>query len=99
MRSVVGGVSAQERSEMNFCERDCGPYRIYAAALEVSHCAGYVAAVVVSRRGGTLDEPLEAFRDTKLANGYPWPSPDTALAFAIIKARSVIRSEPHRLPC
>jgi len=35
-----------------------------------------------------LDESLEAFRDTRLANGYPWPSPDAALAFAIVKARS-----------
>ena len=84
---------------MNFCEKDCGPYRIYAAALEASERTGYVAAVVVSRRGGTLDDPLEAFRDMKLANGYAWPSPDTALGFAVIKARSVIRGEPHRLAC
>jgi len=84
---------------MNFCEEDCGPYRIYAAALEASQRAGYVAAVVISRRGGTLDDPLEAFRDTSLANGHPWPSPDDALRFAIVKARSVIRSEPHRLAC
>jgi hypothetical protein len=84
---------------MNFTERDEGPYRIYAAALEATEPAGYVAAVVVSRRGGTLDDPLEAFRDTRLANGYPWPSPDAALAFAIVKARSVIRSESHRLAC
>jgi len=82
---------------MNFCERDVGPYRIYAAALEASDRAGCVAAVVISRRDRTLDDPLEAFRDTKLANGYAWPSPDTALSFAIITARSVIRSEPHRL--
>ena len=81
---------------MNFCEKDYGPYRIYAAARERK---GYVAAVVVSRRGGTLDEPLEAFRDMKLANGYAWPSPDSALGFAVIKARSVIRGEPHRLAC
>jgi len=76
-----------------------GPYRIYTVALEANERPGYVAAVVVSWRGGTLDDPLEAFRDTRLANGYAWPSPDTALAFAIIKARSVIRSEPHRLAC
>ena len=85
-----------EGTEMNFCERDVGPYRIYAAAPER---AGYVAAVVVSRRGGTLADPLEAFRDMRLANGHPWPSPDTALGFAIIWAKSVIRSEPHRLAC
>lgn len=84
---------------MHFRERDEGPYRIYAVALEAPDRAGYVAAVVVSRRGGTLDNPLEAFRDTSLANGYPWPSPDEALAFAIVKARSVIRTEPHRLAC
>jgi hypothetical protein len=84
---------------MNFGERDEGPYRIYAAALEASEGMGYVAAAVISRRGGTIDDPLEAFRDTSMANGYAWPSPDTALAFAIIKAKSVIRSEPHRLAC
>jgi hypothetical protein len=73
---------------MNFCERDYGPYRIYAAALEAPERACYVAAVVVGRRGGTVGEPLEAFRDTRLANGFPWPSPDDALRFAIVKARS-----------
>ena len=79
-----------EGTEMNFCERDVGPYRIYAAALEAPERAGYIAAVVVSRRGGTLADPLEAFRDMRLANGHPWPSPDTALGFAIVKAKSVI---------
>jgi hypothetical protein len=95
MYSVIGESTGEHK--MNFCERDAGPYRIYAAALEAPGCTGYVAAVVVSRRGGTLDDPLEAFRDMKLANGHAWPSPDTALGFAVIKARSVIRSEPHRL--
>ncbi len=84
---------------MQFGERDEGPYRIYAVALEAGEGAGYVAAAVISRRGGTLDDPLEAYRDTNMANGYAWPSADAALAFAIVKARSVIRSEPHRLAC
>jgi hypothetical protein len=84
---------------MHFGERDEGPYRIYAVALEAGKGEGYVAAAVISRRGGTLDNPLEAFRDTNMADGYAWPCAEAALAFAIVKARSVIRSEPHRLAC
>ncbi len=84
---------------MNLAERDEGPYRIYAAALQAADHAGYIAAAVVSRRGGTLDDPLEAFRDMRMANGYAWPTSDAALAFAMVKAQSVIRAEPHRLAC
>lgn len=84
---------------MNLHERDEGDYRIYTGALEAKHGDGYIAAVVVSRIHGTNQGPLEAFRDESLACGHRWPSAGAALAYAMSKAREVIRMERLRLEC
>jgi hypothetical protein len=96
---LSAGEVGREEGEMRFGEVDLGPYRIYAGALESAQGSGYVAAVVVSRRGGTLKEPREAYRDTLMAGGHSWPSSDDALYYAIAKAKAIIRTQPHRLAC
>jgi len=84
---------------LNLHQRDEGDYRIYTGALETRHGDGYIAAVVVSRIRGMNQGPLEAFRDESLACGHRWPSAGAALAYALSKAREVIRTEQRRLKC
>lgn len=83
---------------MFFDERNEGVYRIYAGALEAPQGDGYLAAVVVKRLGEPSNAP-EAYRDESLACGHRWPSAGAALQYAVARARSVIRSEPHLLAC
>jgi hypothetical protein len=81
---------------MQFDEVSEGPYRIYAGALEAPSGDGYIAAVIVNRvrEGGP---PREAYRDTSLSGGHRWRSARDALAFAMARAREVIRTEQQRL--
>jgi hypothetical protein len=82
---------------MQFDEVSEGPYRIYAGALEAPSGDGYIAAVIVNRvREGGLP-PREAYRDTSLSGGHRWRSARDALAFAMARAREVIRTEQQRL--
>ena len=85
---------------MMFDERNEGDYRIYAGALEAPQGDGYLAAVVINRqRGSGAASPREAFRDTSLAAGYRWPSPNDALSYALAKAVEMIRTEHRSLAC
>lgn len=83
---------------MKFDERDEGPYRIYAGAIEAPQ-GGWLAAVVVSRRGEPRQASREAYRDSRLAGGHRWPTADDALSYAIARAREVIRTETTLLAC
>lgn len=84
---------------MKFDERDEGPYRIYAGAIEALQGDGWLAAVVVSRRGEPRQASREAYRDSRLAGGHRWPTADDALSYAIATAREVIRNAPALLAC
>jgi len=76
-----------------------GEYRIYAGAIEATNSAGYLAALVVSRIGGQNGRPKEAFRDTQLAAGYRWDSPQDALRYALMKGQEIVRRKPALLAC
>jgi len=80
-------------------ERDEGDYRICAGALGGELGEGYVAAVVICRIRGTGSGPREAFRNEALAGGYRWPSPETALCYAIGKGVEAVRMGGPRLAC
>lgn len=84
---------------MRFDEKDEGPYRIYAGAIEAPQGDGWEAAVIVSRRGGPGGRQSEAYRDSRMAGGHRWPTADDALSYAIARARDVIRRAPCLLSC
>lgn len=75
-----------------------GDYRIVAQAVPGPQRDGYIAAVLVQRRGQHADAGI-AYRDDCLAGGLRWPSPVTARRFAAALAQEMIRQEPHRLAC
>ncbi|HZN86553.1 MAG TPA: hypothetical protein VFB53_07195 [Burkholderiales bacterium] len=80
---------------MHFVEHHEGDLRIYAGAIEAAP-EGYHAAVVVHRvRPGDGAAPQEVFREDRVCGGYAWPSPEAAMAFAVQRARSVMRREAH----
>jgi hypothetical protein len=82
---------------MKFDEITEGPYRIYAGALEAPSGDGYSAAVIVTllREGGKPSR--EIYRDTSLSGGHRWRSARDALAFAMARAREVIRTEQQQV--
>jgi hypothetical protein len=81
---------------MHFKEHHEGDLRIYAGAIEASHLDGYHAAVIAYRvRAGDDSAPLEVFREDRLCGGYAWPTPEAAMAFAVQRARSVLRRDAH----
>lgn len=84
---------------MHFDQRDIGDYRIYAGALEAPRGDGYMAAVVVSRVRGTERGPREAYRDTAIAGGHRWLTPNEAINYAFARATELIRSQPQKLAC
>jgi len=84
---------------MHFDEHNEGDYRIYAGALESPAGDGFMAAVVVSRLRGVERAPREAWRDERIAGGHRWASADEALAYAIKRARELIRSGAPCLAC
>jgi len=84
---------------MYFDEHNEGDYRIYAGALESPAGDGFMAAVVVSRLRGVERAPREAWRDERIAGGHRWASADEALAYAINRARQLIRSGASCLAC
>ncbi|WP_280154865.1 hypothetical protein [Piscinibacter sp. XHJ-5] len=83
---------------MQFVERDEGDYRICAEATGGQFGEGYVAAVVIRRVRGDAT-PAEAFREASLAGGYHWPSPESALVYALGKGRELIVEKRYRLAC
>ncbi|MBB5206046.1 hypothetical protein HNQ51_003377 [Inhella inkyongensis] len=74
---------------MQFEELDAGDYRIYAGAIERAPGPGFCAALVVVRKAakGQRDE---VFRDEDVGAGYPWPSAQEALRFALQRGRDVV---------
>lgn len=78
---------------MHFDERKIGNYRAYTGALEGPLGDGFIAALIVVRESGAGREPVEILRDESLACGHRWPSADAALAYAMGKAREVIRKQ------
>jgi hypothetical protein len=84
---------------MRFDERTEGGYRIYIGALEAPRGDGYIAALIMQRLPGAHEGPREAFRDESLACGHRWESAEAALAYALNKAREVIRSQALMLAC
>ena len=78
---------------MHFEERKIGNYRAYTGALEGPLGDGFIAALIVVREPGAGQDPVEILRDESLACGHRWPSADAALAYAMGKAREVIRKQ------
>jgi len=84
---------------MRFLEQIEGEYRIYAGALEGPRGDGYIAALVVNQVSKTAPMLREVFRDDSLSCGHRWASADAALAYAMARAREVIRKERSLLAC
>jgi hypothetical protein len=87
---------------MKFQEAREGDYRIFVGALEAPKGDGYIAALVVKRQPeGVLDkaEVREAYRDDALACGYRWPSAESAVRYAMQRAREMVRSRSPMLAC
>ena len=76
---------------MQFEERTLGNYRVFAGVVESPMGDGYIAALIVQRRLDRPGPPHEVFRDESLACGYRWESAEAALAYAMNKAREVVR--------
>lgn len=82
---------------MHFEESRFGDYRIFAGALEGPLGDGYIGALIVQRvQGGSMREIL---RDESLACGHRWGSAEAALAYAMGKAREMIRKQAPMLTC
>jgi hypothetical protein len=84
---------------VRFAECKEGDYRIFVGAMEAPGGDGYTAALVVERVLSTGDAKAEAFRDESLACGYRWPSADAAMAYAMNRARDMVRSRSPSLGC
>jgi hypothetical protein len=85
---------------MQFDECHEGEYRIFVGALDAPGGRGYTAAVVVNRtqpQPGGL--PQVAFRDDSVACGYRWESAEEAIAYAMARARDMVRKRSAMLSC
>ncbi len=76
---------------MNFDESTVGDYRIFSGAIESAIGDGYIAALIVLHQRGRPHQARELFRDESLACGHRWESAEAALAYAMSKARDIIR--------
>jgi len=84
---------------MHFDECHEGEYRIYVGALDAPRGEGYIAALVVNRVCGARAAQREAYRDDSLACGYRWKSAEEAIAYAMNRARELIRTRSRMLAC
>jgi hypothetical protein len=84
---------------MRFQECREGDYKIFAGAVEAPRGDGYIAAVVVSRVEPGPGQPSVAFRDDSVACGYRWRSPEEAIAYALNRAREMVRRQSGMLTC
>jgi hypothetical protein len=84
---------------MQFVEREEGEYRIFVGAVEATRGEGYNAAVVVNHLPAPDARPREVFRDDCLACGYRWRSADEAIAYALVRARDLVRKRSPMLTC
>ena len=76
---------------MQFHQAELGDYRIYAGAVEAAPQGGYIAALIVNRRGEANARDLEAYRDESLGCGYLWATAEEAISYALTRAREMIR--------
>ncbi len=76
---------------MNFDESTVGDYRIFSGAIESAIGDGYIAALIVLHQRSRPHPTRELFRDESLACGHRWESAEAALAYAMSKARDIIR--------
>jgi hypothetical protein len=81
---------------MRFQECREGEYKIFAGAVEAPRGDGYIAAMVVSR---VEPRPGGAFRDDSVACGYRWRSAEEAIAYALNRAREMVRRRSGMLTC
>jgi len=88
---------------MRFQECREGDYKIFAGAVEAPRGDGYIAAMVVSRvkpgASAGADRSSVAFRDDSVACGYRWRSPEEAIAYALNRAREMVRRQSGMLTC
>ncbi len=84
---------------MRFQECREGDYTIFAGAVEAPRGDGYIAALVVSRVGAQPGRASEAFRDDSVACGYRWRSAEEAIAYALNRAREMVRRRSAMLAC
>ena len=84
---------------MRFQECREGDYTIYAGAVEAPRGDGYIAAMVVSRAHVQPGRPSVAFRDDSVACGYRWRSAEEAIAYALNRAREMVRRRSAMLAC
>ncbi len=84
---------------MRFQECREGDYKIYAGAVESPRGEGYIAALVVSRAEPSPGRPSVAFRDDSVACGYCWRSAEEAIAYALNRAREMVRRRSEMLTC
>lgn len=84
---------------MRFQECREGDYTIYAGAVEAPRGDGYIAAMVVSRAQPQAGRPSVAFRDDSVACGYRWRSAEEAIAYALNRAREMVRRRSAMLTC
>ena len=79
-----------------------GDYRIFVGALEAPQGGGYIAALIVNRvcLGATgASRRTEAYRDDSLACGYRWKSAEEAIAYAMNRARELVRTRSRMPAC
>lgn len=76
---------------MHFDESTVGDYRIYTGVIESAMGDGYIAALIVLHQRTRPHQARELFRDESLACGHRWESAEPALAYAMGKAREIIR--------
>lgn len=82
---------------MQFVECEEGEYRIFVGAVEAARGDGYNAAVVVNHLAACDARPREVFRDDCLACGYRWRTADEAIAYALLRARELVRKRAPAL--
>jgi hypothetical protein len=81
---------------MRFQECREGEYKIFAGAVEAPRGDGYIAAMVVSR---VEPRPGVAVPDDSVGGGYRWRSAEEAIAYALNRAREMVRRRSGMLTC
>lgn len=78
---------------MHFDETTVGDCRIFSGAIESAMGDGYIAALIVLHQQTRPQQTRELFRDESLACGHRWESAEAALAYAMAKAREIVRRQ------
>jgi hypothetical protein len=84
---------------MQFDECREGDYRIFVGALDAPGGQGFTAAVVVNRVAAPPARERIAYRDDSIACGYRWASAEEAIAYAMQRARDLVRKRSTMLSC